>query len=158
MAAAVLTTAAELRLIGQDDAGRFGRRHDDEAVPIGKPVAGERVDLAERDAGDEPAVEGELLPDRWQRFVLEEIARVFVRAARRLAVRALRHDALGAEHHRLLRAGELGRREAEACHALKLGDERVKTARHAVVGDERLEHRLVLRPRCLETAHDPRRP
>ena len=35
----------ELRLIGQDDAGRFRRGHDHEPVLVGEPVAGERVDL-----------------------------------------------------------------------------------------------------------------
>ena len=60
--------------------------------------------------------------------------------------------ALVAEHHRLLRAGELGRGEAEPRDALELGHERVEAARDAVVRDERLEHRFVLRPRRREQA------
>ncbi len=100
----------QLRLIGQDDAGGIGRRDDDQPVLVGKPVAGEFVDLGERDAWHEAPVECQFLPDRRQRFVLEEIARVLVGAARRLAVGALGDAALEAEHHRLLRSRQLGRR------------------------------------------------
>ena len=34
-----LDDGRELRLIGQDDAGGFGRGHDDQPVPVGEPVA-----------------------------------------------------------------------------------------------------------------------
>src|SRR5215831_10156389 len=85
-------------------------------------------------------MERELLPDRRQRLALEKVARVFVGAARRLAVRTLRDGALIGEHHRLLRAGELGRREAEARETLQFGDECGQTARHPIVRYYRLQH------------------
>src|SRR5207245_2350853 len=108
---------------------------------------GERVDLVQRNTWDEPAMEREFLPDRWQRFTLEKISRVLGGAARGLTVRAFRHPTLVAEHHHLLRAGELGRGEAEPCDPLQLGHECVEAPCHAIVRDERLENRLVPRPR-----------
>ena len=140
----------KLRLIRQDDTGRFRRGHDHEAVSLRKPVARQRIDLGERDCGKEPPVEREFLPDRRQRFALEEVARVLVGPALRFAVGAFRHRALEAPHRRLLRAGELRGGESKACDPLQLGDERLEAACHAVVRDERLEHRLVPGPGGLE--------
>jgi len=137
-------------LIGQDDAGRFRRGHDDDPVPIGEPFFGERIDLCQGDARDETPVKRELLPDRRQRFSLEEIPRVLVGAALGLTVRAFRHDALVTEHHGLLRARELCRGEAEPRDPLELGHECVETARHAVVRDERLEGGFIPGARRLE--------
>ena len=140
----------ELCLVGQGHAGGFRRRHHDEPVALGKPVGGEGVDLGERDFRKEPPVERELLPDRRQRLSLEEVPRVLVGAARGLAVRALGDHALVGEHPRLLRARELGRREAEPRHPLELGHQRVETALDAVARDHRLQDGLVVRPRRLE--------
>ena len=58
-------------------------------------------------------MKGQLLPDRRQRFTLEKVARVFVGAAGRLAIRALLRDALGTGQVGLLRAIELGGGEPE---------------------------------------------
>jgi hypothetical protein len=91
-----------------------------------------RVDLVERDARDEPAMERELLPDGRQRFLFEEIPRVFIRSAGRLPVRTFRHHPLRAEHHGLLRARQLGCGESVSSHALKLGHQRIETAPDAV--------------------------
>ena len=71
---------------------------------------------------------------------LEEVARVFVGAARRLAVGTFRDGALIAEHHRLLRAGEFGRREAEPRETLQFCDECGQTARHSIIRYDRLQH------------------
>jgi hypothetical protein len=121
--------------------------HDDEPVPVGNHS--QRVKRDQRVAGT-PPVERELLPDRRQRLTLEEVPGVLVGAARRLAVGALGHHALVGEQPRLLRARELGRREAEPRHPLELGDQRVEAALDAVARDERLQDGLVVRPRRLE--------
>ena len=92
----------------------------------------------------------ELLPDRRQRFALKEIAGVLVGAALGLAVRALGHAALVVEQPRLLGARELGGGEAELRDPLQLDHQGVETARHAAVGDERLDLGFVLRARCSE--------
>ena len=95
-------------------------------------------------------MERELLPDRRQRLSLEEVPGVLVGAAGRLAVRALGRGPLVAEHHRLLRAFELGGGEAEALDPLDLQQQRLEAAGDAIVRDERLDDRLVLGPRGLE--------
>src|SRR5215471_18217676 len=84
-------------------------------------------------------MERKLLPDRRQRLVLEEVARVFVGAARRLAVGTFRDGTLIAEHHRLLRAGELGCRETELREPLQFCDECGQTARHPIIRYDRLQ-------------------
>src|SRR5213594_2994691 len=93
-------------------------------------------------------MEGELLPDRRQRLALKEVARVFVGAARRLAVGAFRDGALIAEHRRFLRSGEFGRRETEPRETLQLSDERGQTSRHPVIRYDRLEQCYVPCSRC----------
>src|SRR5207237_8360831 len=89
----------------------------------------------------------ELLPDRRQRLGLEEVARVFVGAVCRLAIGTFRDGSLIAEHYRLLRTGELGRREAEPRETLQLCDECGQTPGHPVIRYDRLQQRLVPCPR-----------
>ena len=137
---------SELRLGWQHPTRLFRRRHDDQPVPLGEPVVGQRVDFAQRDLGDEAPVKRELLPDRRQRFALEEVARVFVCAAGRLTIGALLDHAFGTGHVRLLRSVELGGGEAERRDALQFGHQGVEASRHAVVRDQRLQRRLVSRP------------
>ncbi len=91
-------------------------------------------------------MERELLPNRRQGLILEVVPRVLVGAAFRFAVRAFRHHALVARHHRLLRPGELALGEAELCDSLQLRQQRIEAATDAVGRDERLEIGFVLRP------------
>ena len=100
----------------------------------------------------------ELLPDRRQRFPLQEVARVLVGAARRLAIRALRHGPFVTGHARPPRPIELAGRESESDDALQLGDEGVEAAAHAVVGDDRLQNGFVTGPRRRKERRGPRRP
>ena len=92
----------------------------------------------------------ELLPDRRQRFALQEVAGVLVGAALGLTVRALSHAALVVQQPRLLGARELGGSEAELRDPLQLGHQGVETACHAAVGDQRQELGLVLGARRTE--------
>src|SRR4029078_1117839 len=83
---------SELRLGGKARPLCFRRGDDDETVVWRKPVARERVHFRERYRREKTPVERKLLPDRRQRFVFEEVARVFVGAAPARAARALLHD------------------------------------------------------------------
>ena len=141
---------SERLLIRQSDTGRVGRRHDDEPVLLRKPVGAEGVHFVERDPGKEPAVKRELLPDGGKRFAFEEVTRVLGRTARRFAIGALHHHAFGARHVCLLRAIELGRSKAESFDPLELGDERVEAVGDPVVRHQRLQCRLISRPRRRE--------
>ena len=96
----------------------------------------------------------ELLPDGRQRFSLEKVPCVLVRAARRLTVGTLRDDAFVTRHPGLLRAVELGGRESEAREALKFGDESIKASRHAVIRHECLKSGLVPSSSAPERATD----
>ena len=100
----------------------------------------------------------ELLPDRRQRFTLEEVARVFVGAARRFAIRALLDDALGAGHVCLFRAIELGGGEPEGHDAFELGHERIEATRDAVARHQRLQRSLRHASSAPGTGRGRRRP
>jgi hypothetical protein len=112
----------ELLLVRQHDSGRFWRGHDDQLVLIREPVCCQRIDLRERDRRNEAPMEREFLPDRGQRLGLQEVARVLVSAALRLAIGTLFDHALRAGHVLLLRALEFRRREAETSDPLELCD------------------------------------
>src|SRR4029078_1886248 len=84
---------AERRVTRKCHADCFRRSDNHETVLFGKPLRAERVDLLERNRRKEAAMEGQLLPNRRERFVLKEVARVLVGAALRLAVGTLGHTA-----------------------------------------------------------------
>ncbi len=71
----------ELRLSRQRQADRFRCGHNHQTVLFGKPLRSECIDFLERNHRKEAAVEGQFLPNRWQCFVLEEVACVLVGAA-----------------------------------------------------------------------------
>jgi hypothetical protein len=89
----------------------------------------------------------QLLPDGRQRFTLEKVARVFVGAARRLAVGALFGRALGRRQVGLFRAIQFGGGEAERRDALQLAHQRVEAPDDAVVRHQGLQRRFVARLR-----------
>ena len=95
-------------------------------------------------------MKGELLPDRRQRFVLEEIAACIRRRGSTTGGRGSRSRRARSRHDRLFRAVEFGGGEAELRDTLQLAHQRFEAARDAVVRDERLEAGFVARPRDRE--------
>ena len=137
----------QLRFGGRHPSRNIRRQRDHQPIRFRKPVRRQRVHFVQRDLRQEAAVKRQLLPDGWQGFTLEKVARVFVGAARRFAIGALLGAALGGRQVRLFRPVKFGGGEAECGDAFQLAHQRVESAGDAVVRHQGLQRRFVARLR-----------